>query len=301
MRIHTTSFLTIIYGVGVFSANASILSVSFNVPGHAASIDQLVVKAMVTNTGSETLKLMNDPRTVLSTAQTKTFIITKSDNVPEFTGMIAKYSPQRALKNNGPNHFTVLAPGESLQPSARKTHQRRSRPTKRQGISQIGCSDAQLGAVLGAAKVAEQYLAEVNTYMSSGVASPRYTSWFGSWDIQRATIVANHFANMIGDAPLATYNCAPADCTPDVFAYVFANEPLNINLCGAFWESPLIGTDSQGGTIIHELSHFTVNGGTEDYRYGPEKCLVLAQSDPLTAIMNADSHQYFAENNPAQQ
>jgi hypothetical protein len=62
-----------------------------------------------------------------------------------------------------------------------------------------------------------------------------------------------------------------------------------------------IGTDSQGGTIIHELSHFTVNGGTEDYRYGPEKCLVLAQSDPLTAIMNADSHQYFAENNPAQQ
>jgi peptidyl-Lys metalloendopeptidase len=90
MRIHTTSFLTIIYGVGVFSANASILSVSFNVPGHAASIDQLVVKAIVTNTGPETLKLVNDPRTVLSTAQTKTFIITKSDNVPEFTGMIAK-------------------------------------------------------------------------------------------------------------------------------------------------------------------------------------------------------------------
>ncbi|CAE6469257.1 unnamed protein product [Rhizoctonia solani] len=356
MRVHLASFLFITYGVGVFSADVKSLFVSLTAPSSTSSVDGLAIITTVKNTGNQALKLVNDPRTVLSTAQTKTFIITKDDDKPEFTGMIAKYSPQHALKNNVPEHFTILAPGESCQrthslsgvynftragpgqfkidaynrfhhvdesgqlelitaetqpttfvldgrlASARKTHQKRLRPIKRQGISQIGCNAAQASVVLDAAKVAETYLAEVNTYMGGlAMGSPRYNSWFGSWDAQRAAIVANHFANMAGDAPLATYNCAPADCTPDVFAYVFANEPLNINLCGAFWESPLTGTDSQGGTIIHELSHFTVNGGTDDYRYGPEKCLVLAQTDPSTAVMNADSHQYFAENNPAQQ
>jgi len=55
---------------------------------------------------------------------------------------------------------------------------------------------------------------------------------------------------------------------------------------------------SQGGTLVHESSHFTINGGTDDHAYGPDDCQLLAQNYPATAVDNADSHEYFAENDP---
>ena len=73
-----------------------------------------------------------------------------------------------------------------------------------------------------------------------------------------------------------------------------------VYLCGAFWDAPTTGTDSKGGTLVHESSHFTDNGGTEDYVYGQSSAKSLASSDPDEAVYNADNHEYFAENNPAQ-
>ncbi|KAB5588437.1 Peptidyl-Lys metalloendopeptidase [Ceratobasidium theobromae] len=58
------------------------------------------------------------------------------------------------------------------------------------------------------------------------------------------------------------------------------------------------GTDSKAGTIVHEQTHFDEYGGTRDHAYGQHGCQELAQKDPNTAVMNADSHEYFAENNP---
>jgi len=54
----------------------------------------------------------------------------------------------------------------------------------------------------------------------------------------------------------------------------------------------------QAGTIIHESSHFNVNGGTRDHAYGQAAARALARSSPNTAVLNADSHEYFAENTP---
>ncbi|KAL5637788.1 hypothetical protein ACGC1H_002151 [Rhizoctonia solani] len=356
MRILFTSALAAAYSIGVCSAGQPGLSVSLSVPKSAANIDDLSVVTIVKNTGSGTLKLLNDPRTVLSTAQTKTFIITKDKDGPQFTGMIVKYSPQHALKNNIPEHFTLLAPGESCerthslagaynftragpgefridayshfhfvdesgklipieattQPakfvlsgglvSVRKTHRNSLHPVKRQGIMTIGCSDVQTSTLLSAANEAEKYATAAAGYMKNLTAgSSRYSSWFGAWDAQRAATVTSHYENIMGKASVASYDCAPANCEPNDYAYVFADQPFYVNLCGAFWQSTLTGTDSQGGTIVHELSHFTVNGGTTDTQYGQEGCLALAKSDPASAIMNADSHQYFAENNPAEQ
>ena len=91
-----------------------------------------------------------------------------------------------------------------------------------------------------------------------------------------------------------------------------------IYLCDVFWEAPTQGANSkvsnscscmldknsslsylQGGTLIHEASHFTQNAGTKDHVYGQDDCKLLAQNDPDTAVDNADSHEYFAENDPA--
>ena len=62
----------------------------------------------------------------------------------------------------------------------------------------------------------------------------------------------------------------------------------------------MTGTDSKAGTLIHEMSHFTVVAGTDDWAYGQTAAKSLAFSDPAKALDNADSHEYFAENTPAQ-
>lgn len=56
---------------------------------------------------------------------------------------------------------------------------------------------------------------------------------------------------------------------------------------------------TQAGTLVHESSHFTANGGTDDHAYGQTACKSLALSSPANAVDNADSHEYFAENTPA--
>ncbi|HKX84772.1 MAG TPA: M35 family metallo-endopeptidase, partial [Pyrinomonadaceae bacterium] len=72
-----------------------------------------------------------------------------------------------------------------------------------------------------------------------------------------------------------------------------------IYLCNAFWNAPAQGTDSKAGTLVHEMSHFTVVAGTDDHAYGQTACKKLAKR-PQKAIDNADSHEYFAENTPFQ-
>ena len=53
--------------------------------------------------------------------------------------------------------------------------------------------------------------------------------------------------------------------------------------------------------LLLQASHFTVNGETKDYAYGQPNSMTLAQSNPEEAVMNADGHEYFAENNPPQE
>lgn len=57
----------------------------------------------------------------------------------------------------------------------------------------------------------------------------------------------------------------------------------------------------QAGTLVHEASHSTCNRGpgTQDYVYGQSGAKALAISSPNQAIFNADSYEYFAENNPS--
>jgi hypothetical protein len=71
-----------------------------------------------------------------------------------------------------------------------------------------------------------------------------------------------------------------------------------IYVCSGFWNAAVTGTDSRAGTLIHEISHFTVVASTEDHVYGPSGAMNLATSNPALAVDNADNHEYFAENTP---
>ena len=62
----------------------------------------------------------------------------------------------------------------------------------------------------------------------------------------------------------------------------------------------MTGTDSKGGTLIHEMSHFNVVAGTNDHVYGQVGARNLALTNPTAALDNADNHEYFGENTPFQ-
>lgn len=129
--------------------------------------------------------------------------------------------------------------------------------------------------------------------------SPRYKTWFGAYDAGRWDTATNDFDKIynVFANKTVTFNCG---CNTSDYAYVYPNKPYEIYLCNAFWTAPLSGTDSKGGTLVHETSHFYAVASTSDYAYGQASCKNLAINTPTKAIANADSHEYFAENNPAQ-
>ncbi|KDQ12121.1 hypothetical protein BOTBODRAFT_189398 [Botryobasidium botryosum FD-172 SS1] len=91
------------------------LSLEVNAPASVLHVDNLSVKTTITNTGDETVKLLNDPRSPLSTWNTDTFSITNGNGAtPNFTGVKVRYIPEVAAKLTAPETFTVLAPGQSV-------------------------------------------------------------------------------------------------------------------------------------------------------------------------------------------
>ena len=113
-----------------------------------------------------------------------------------------------------------------------------------------------------------------------------------------ATLVNTHFTAISNawDTAAVNFDCK---CKQNAYAYVYPSQPYNTYLCKVFWLALLAGTDSQCATLIHEMSHFDVVAGTDDYVYGQTNARDLADSNPDQAIMNADNHEYIAENNPS--
>lgn len=170
------------------------------------------------------------------------------------------------------------------------------------GISYTGkCTASQQSALVTALSNALVYSDGAKSYLTNTTPSgtTRYKTWFGTFSSTNWNTVKTHYTNIS-----SVYNTQPIvfDCSckkTNTYAYVYPTQPYKIYLCGAFWNAPATGTDSKAGTLVHETSHFTVVAGTQDYAYGQTAAKSLALSNPAQAIMNADSHEYFAENTPA--
>ncbi|TRM66498.1 hypothetical protein BD626DRAFT_451525 [Schizophyllum amplum] len=323
-------------------------SVSMKVagPSDVTDVENLQITTTITNTGDEMLRLVNDPKSPLSTMPADTFAITNSAGAaPKFVGIKAKYSME-VLSVEDADAFTVLAPGESIDlthdlsaaynftqsgadaytfdtaktlyhftddgaivpiEATTEVHSAKlqgklvaPRVSLAKRASYNGCSSTRQSQIVSAISAAENYLSGATSYLSSHTSSTsRYTTWFGTYSSSRHSTVLSHYTKISGnDYSSFTFDCT---CTRSgTWAYVYADSYGEIYLCPQFWAVNTTGTDSRGGTLIHEASHFTVNGGTDDIQYGQSAAKALAQSSPSQAIMNADSHEYFAENNPAQ-
>ncbi|KDQ16121.1 hypothetical protein BOTBODRAFT_157394 [Botryobasidium botryosum FD-172 SS1] len=328
------------------------LTLKVNAPSAVEDVDALKISTTLTNTGTEELKLLNDPNSVLTPQwKTQTFSITGSNSgaVPSFQGVKVKWAPTQAA---AAHDYTTLAPGQSVtlqhdlagrfnfsaagagayhfSPSSTFTAVSATgelttvqadtvaAPTLHVSgklapsaslspASSLGrratfrsCSASQQSLINTAVSSAQTYADNAYNYLT-GISSgtSRYTTWFGSYDATRKSSVQSHYSLIRGSGLSSyTYDCSCTDA--GTYAYVYPDTFGVVYFCGAFWNAPNTGTDSKAGTIVHESSHFTRNGGTSDYQYGQSGCKSLASSNPANAVRNADSHEYFAENNPSQ-
>jgi peptidyl-Lys metalloendopeptidase len=169
------------------------------------------------------------------------------------------------------------------------------------GVTYVGCSSTQItGAGNGVAQ-ARSYTENAKGYLNTGTVGARYTTWFGAYTSSRYATAQQHFVAIDGAMDQSggqiKINCG---CNQNYYAYVYPTKPYEIFVCKAFWSAPTGGTDSKGGTLVHEMSHFNVTAGTDDVVYGQSGAKSLAISNPDQALNNADSHEYFAENTPNQ-
>jgi peptidyl-Lys metalloendopeptidase len=164
------------------------------------------------------------------------------------------------------------------------------------------CSSSEQSAISTAVNNGTSYAGGAKTYLQGktwSTVGPRYTTWFGTASSSNFTTVTNHFI-AIQSAFQNQAVVVDCSCSDNYYAYVYPTQPYKIYVCNAFWSAPATGTDSKAGTLVHEMSHFNVVAGTDDWAYGQTACKSLAKKKPSRAIDNADSHEYFAENTPAQ-
>lgn len=130
--------------------------------------------------------------------------------------------------------------------------------------------------------------------------SPRYNLWFGWYFATAFNFVKQTYKNIKDKFPQVTIycNCPTTSDYDNAYAYSDLATPYTVVVCNQFWSSPIIGTDSKAGTLVHEMSHFYDVGGTSDMVYGQDASRNLASSTPISATHNADNYEYFSENDP---
>jgi peptidyl-Lys metalloendopeptidase len=163
------------------------------------------------------------------------------------------------------------------------------------------CSASQQTALATAVNDAATYAqGALNYFANSRLAGQRFTKWFGPGSRSSWNYARGHYVKIL-DALVNKPVTLDCSCNQaGVYAYVYPALPYTIYVCSpVYFQAPATGTDSKAGTLIHEMSHFTVVAGTDDYAYGQTAAAALAINNPSQALNNADSHEYFAENTPA--
>lgn len=88
--MRTTFAVSLACAAALGASAAPSITITVGVPQQVDDVNSFLVTTTVRNTGTEALKLLNDPRGVLSNAATKTFDIANESGSPEFNGMLVK-------------------------------------------------------------------------------------------------------------------------------------------------------------------------------------------------------------------
>lgn len=179
----------------------------------------------------------------------------------------------------------------------------RSRRTSSLGVSFTSCTSDRQSLINTAISIAKSMASPCVNYMGSSSCDSTFVTWFGRYaGSSRWSLVQGNFNRILTKLNSNNFivNCAGPQCSSDTFAYVYPSDSsFTIYVCGAFWNAPNAVTyDSKPGTLIHEMSHFSVIGKTQDHTYGTAGAKDLASRNPDNACGNADNHEYFSESSP---
>ncbi|KAI0746534.1 Metalloprotease, partial [Daedaleopsis nitida] len=160
------------------------------------------------------------------------------------------------------------------------------------------CEAWQETMIREAIEVANEYaVSALYELRTAGHHGATYREWFGAPDHIRYATVLSHFeeivANNFSDY---SYLCNGWYCEPSYLAYVLPKEFGRVALCDLYFKprTRLAGYRSRGSTIVHEASHFNLNGGATDIEYRILEAKLMAKKHPDESIMNAPSHEFFA-------
>ncbi|MEO8161184.1 MAG: M35 family metallo-endopeptidase, partial [Arenimonas sp.] len=132
-------------------------------------------------------------------------------------------------------------------------------PVLSNGVNYTKCTSTQITNAAAGLAQARTYSENGKGYLAGNKQGARYTTWFGAYTSSRYATVNQHFVNidskMDQSGGQITIDCG---CKKSYYAYVYPTQPYKIYVCKAFWSAPTAGTDSKGGTLIHEMSHFNV-------------------------------------------
>jgi len=169
------------------------------------------------------------------------------------------------------------------------------------------CTKAERGKIIAAYERAERLTLTATTAIGP---NPAFNRWFGSYNAKNGeqvrrvlkAIVKGLRAPEIG---VVCLNIGQELCDRDTYAFVEKSDPYNVSYCPAFFEMDTMktltndsiqdGSGTRAGTVVHEFSHFSIVGDTEDLCYARDVCTEMARTSSEDAIHNADSFQYFVE------
>ena len=116
-----------------------------------------------------------------------------------------------------------------------------------------------------------------------------YIKYFG---LTNTTIVRQVLHKVVNNK--FDVNCGHPKCNKLFYAFVYP-DIQRIFVCKDFFKAKNNEINSMAGILLHEATHFTSSGATDDHAYGPMACQRLAMHDPMKALTNADNYEYFVE------
>ncbi len=162
----------------------------------------------------------------------------------------------------------------------------------------IACNDEQAATAAAANAKARTMLLKVASLMDSGdsIAIDRLSLWLGVVNSGQQQAVKDRLSKAWAFLGGTTFLCDTAD--PD-YAWVYKSQPFTVRLGSAFFSAGTSGYSSQGGTLVHETTHFLISGASVDppdrTLYGTKAALERAKSSPAQAQQNAENLEYFVE------
>ncbi|MCA7883228.1 hypothetical protein LGM58_08515 [Burkholderia contaminans] len=162
----------------------------------------------------------------------------------------------------------------------------------------VACDGQQAATAAAANVTARDMLQKVVSLIDAGdsIAIDRLSLWLGVVNSEQQQAVKDRLNKAWAFLGGTSFLCDTAD--PD-YAWVYKSQPFTVRLGSAFFSAGTTGYSSQGGTLVHETTHFMISGASADppeqALYGTKAALERAKSSPVEAQQNAENLEYFVE------